>query len=586
MVEQFPVINVGNRQFPRYLPVEACQVLPGQISGAKLSGDQTRWMIGFACRKPSENADSIVGAGRKVLSLDPPRNAALKKNGLNVLPGLITVQARVLPPPQVRYSGGKMINTANGSWNLDKIQFHKGSKIGKWMYVWIRTRRDKPESSYDFNDATALLKTVEKFINVLRISGVSLTRENLLARRPIVDIASDPLAAANNNRLVLNCLESLWGSDNNTEMPRFILVILPYNDAAIYGTIKTFCDIKAGVHTVCVVGSKFAGEQPGYFANVAMKINLKAGGVNHVLDGPKLGVINDGNTMVVGIDVTHPSPQSEDTAPSVAGVVASIDKTLGQWPCALRHQKGRTEMVADLEEMFKSRLLLWRTHNKTLPKNILVYRDGVSEGQYQKVLDEELPLLRAACIRLYPPKEQPAISLIIVGKRHHVRFYPTKLNDADSKSGNCKNGTVVDRGVTDVRYWHFYLQAHACIKGTARSAHYYVLVDEIFRAKAKRSTDPSQRNAADALEQLTHNLCYLFGRATKAVSICPPAYYADLLCERSRLYLSRLFDPSTPTAPPTPSVASQPAVSPTGPDAARAADYAIHPRLRDSMFYI
>lgn len=42
---------------------------------------------------------------------------------------------------------------------------------------------------------------------------------------------------------------------------------------------------------------------------------------------------------------------------------------------------------------------------------------------------------------------------------------------------------------------------------------------------------------ADELQRFTHNLCYLFNRATKAVSICPPAYYADILCDRGRYYL-------------------------------------------------
>ena len=44
-------------------------------------------------------------------------------------------------------------------------------------------------------------------------------------------------------------------------------------------------------------------------------------------------------------------------------------------------------------------------------------------------------------------------------------------------------------------------------------------------------------------------MCYLFGRATKAVSICPPAYYADLVCERARCYLSNLFDASAGATP-------------------------------------
>lgn len=41
----------------------------------------------------------------------------------------------------------------------------------------------------------------------------------------------------------------------------------------------------------------------------------------------------------------------------------------------------------------------------------------------------------------------------------------------------------------------------------------------------------------------THDLCYLFGRASSAVSVCPPAYYADLVCERGRNYLYKIYAP-------------------------------------------
>jgi eukaryotic translation initiation factor 2C len=50
---------------------------------------------------------------------------------------------------------------------------------------------------------------------------------------------------------------------------------------------------------------------------------------------------------------------------------------------------------------------------------------------------------------------------------------------------------------------------------------------------------------ADQLDEFTHKLCYTFNRATKAVSICPPAYYADLLCERGRAYLFSLLAENT-----------------------------------------
>ena len=38
------------------------------------------------------------------------------------------------------------------------------------------------------------------------------------------------------------------------------------------------------------------------------------------------------------------------------------------------------------------------------------------------------------------------------------------------------------------------------------------------------------------MQNLTYEMCYLFGRSTGPVSIPPPVYYADLACERSRCY--------------------------------------------------
>jgi len=318
---------------------------------------------------------------------------------------------------------------------------------------------------------------------------------------------------------------------------------------------------------------------------------LKLGGINQLIDNKRLGIIDNDKTMVVGIDVTHPSPGSSSTAPSVAAMVASVDKRLGQWPAILRVQTSRQERVTDLAEMLKTRLHLWKSkgRHQSFPENILVYRDGVSEGQYNMVVDEELPLLRAACKELYPAPDQkkglPYFTIVIAGKRHHTRFYPTQESDAD-RSSNTKPGTVVDRGVTEARNWDFFLQAHAALQGTARPCHYYIVLDEIFRNLYKnKPVPPPFQNVADVLEDLTHSMCYLFGRATKAVSLCPPAYYADIACERARCYLSGVFD--SPSQSAASSVVGSSMAggggggAPVGND-----DVRIHQKLKDTMFYI
>jgi eukaryotic translation initiation factor 2C len=47
------------------------------------------------------------------------------------------------------------------------------------------------------------------------------------------------------------------------------------------------------------------------------------------------------NTMMVGIDVTHPGMGTQEGTPSIAAVVASVDDKFVQFPASLRIQKAQ-----------------------------------------------------------------------------------------------------------------------------------------------------------------------------------------------------------------------------------------------------
>lgn len=190
-----------------------------------------------------------------------------------------------------------------------------------------------------------------------------------------------------------------------------------------------------------------------------------------------------------------------------------------------------------------------KKNNGSLPKNIIFFRDGVSESQYNAVLDEEFRVMKAAFAKAYEKAQTtPNYTVIVVGKRHHTRFFLKTGQGLD----NPAPGTVVDRGVTEAWTWDFYLQAHKALKGTAKPAHYVVLHDEIFGPlpsgqptgllpsrgqKASAGKYPPGQGPADKLQQFVHNFCYLYGRCTKAVSLCPPVYYAHLLAERNARFI-------------------------------------------------
>ncbi|KAJ5761726.1 uncharacterized protein N7511_005108 [Penicillium nucicola] len=564
-----PVINVGPSDRPVYLPCEVCEVEPGQPASSKISGDQIASMRKFAVmgRKPGQNAQSIVSKGISMLGLGQPLNDTLSAFGVNTSTDLITVPGRVLPAPNVYYKEGKRlkeIRATAGSWNMRHVQLSKASTMRSWTYLYIERQGSRPI----FHHSGQLNASLEGFRKTSRDMGMQVNPHKV-GKRVV-------LTGENDATTIETAILQLQKQHN----PDFILGIIYKKDTSVYNCLKQVCDIRCGIRNVNVLAEKFVKPSDQYNANISLKINLKLGGANQTLRAADLGIISKGKTMLVGLDVTHPSPGSASFAPSVAGIVASVGSTLAQWPAEIRVQSARQEMIADLENLLVRRLRHWRSLNKDLPDNIIVYRDGVSEGQYNKVIDEELPLLQAACKTTYPAdqtkKGLPRFAIIVVGKRHNTRFYPTAEQDAIRD--NPIPGTVVDRGVSEARHWDFFLQAHAALQGTARPAHYFTVWDEIFHPD--HPSHMAGPGAADVLQDLTHKLCYMFGRATKAVSVCPPAYYADLVCARARCFLSDLFDPlSIESSGDTNFIERKMGMS-------RTADVVIHPNVAETMFYI
>ncbi|KAH6617949.1 ribonuclease H-like domain-containing protein [Chaetomium sp. MPI-SDFR-AT-0129] len=574
-----PLINVGTSKKPIYFVAEQCTLLPGQPLKARLSPSEADSMIRFACRSAPQNAQSITTAGRALLKLDG--NTLLDKFGLDVGKQLVTVKGRELTPPFVTYKQGSSpfnITPTDGGWLMKKVRvWQKGDEIKNWTYLVIHEQTGRLDMSPQ--------EAVASFGRFLRNDmGVNMN----MSPTPAAGYKTSDGSSAD--------LKKRFEAFAKSKI-QFVLVLLPSKDATLYNDVKKVGDVHTGIATVCVQQSmitKGKGQQ-GYFANVGLKVNLKFGGANHRVQD-KTQLVS--KTMFVGYDVTHPTnlpSGASDNAPSLVGLVSSLDENLAQWPAVAWEQKSRSEKVGDdkgkgsgdndnnnlkkeddnlFVENFKGRIRLWQRNNAgRLPDNIIIFRDGVSEGQFSMVINDELPHIRAACRAVYAANvKPPPITLIVSVKRHQTRFYPTDRNHMHPRSKSPKEGTIVDRGVTNVRHWDFFLQAHASLQGTARPAHYTVLVDEIFRANFGAQ-------AANRLEELTHDMCYAYGRATKAVSICPPAYYADLVATRARVHKSEFYE-DTKTV-----MSSRSGVTTTASEAEVAARR-VHPNLVNSMYYI
>ncbi|ORY07045.1 Piwi domain-containing protein [Clohesyomyces aquaticus] len=136
------------------------------------------------------------------------------------------------------------------------------------------------------------------------------------------------------------------------------------------------------------------GEVKDYMENVMVKVNLKRVGINYNVEGVDLS-----KTMVIGADVVHPSPGAFDGYPSIAAIVGSVDNTVRKCLGSVRVQDVN-KRDHEIKERVAGRLQPWMTEKEKkqglnrLRANTIYYRDGVSEGQYQKVSDVEIDAIQ------------------------------------------------------------------------------------------------------------------------------------------------------------------------------------------------
>ncbi|KAL1467844.1 hypothetical protein MTO96_041873, partial [Rhipicephalus appendiculatus] len=172
-----------------------------------------------------------------------------------------------------------------------------------------------------------------------------------------------------------------------------------------------------------------------------------------------------------------------------AACVASMDAIPSRYRASIRVQiqqqqaVARVEIIEDLKMMVKELLMAFYRETRLKPGKIIFYRDGVSEGQFGFVRDQELSAIREACLMLSPNGSYtPAVTFIVVQKRHHTRFMPVDPRDG-----------VVTPGYRE----------------RAGPAHYYVVHDDT-------------NFSSDELQKLSYYLCHTYARCAKSVSIPAP----------------------------------------------------------------
>ncbi|KAG2670876.1 hypothetical protein I3760_14G107600, partial [Carya illinoinensis] len=487
--ELLPALQAGSDHTnPTYLPMELCKIVAGQRYSRLSERQVITNLLRATCRRPRERENSI----KEIIKRNKFNEEELRVNeefGVKVKDELAVVDARVLPSPAIRYhdTGREPREQPRmGKWNMMNKKMINGGKV---------TDRDLP---FDFCD---------QLINMCSRKGMPRT-------------FGSPIRSAQSGQIE-RALMDIHKQFNWHSNFMIRICFLGLKDYSLFtGKIKRICETELGIVSQCcqpMEASKPHNNQ--YLENVSLKINVKVGGCNSVLDDAiqrNIPLLTDRPTI------------GKISIPSIAAVVASMDwPEVTQYRGIFSSQGHNQEIIQDLyklvqdpqmglvhEGMIRELLIAFRRSTGLKPHRITFYRDGVGESQISQ-----------ACLSL-EEGYLPPITFVVVQKRHHTRLFPINHNDRDQtdRSGNILPGTVIDTKICHPREFDFYLKSHAGILGTSRPIHYHVLYDE-------------NRFTADALQMLTNNLCYTYARCTRSVSIVPPAYYAHLAAFRARYYI-------------------------------------------------
>lgn len=466
--------------------------------------------------------------------------------GFEVDKNMTKLVGRVIGAPDLKLGAPRIVkvDVRNCDWNLLGKLFVDGKSVDRWALLDF-TDGDR----YNRLQATAFISNLRGRCRQLGIQMAEPLVYHVARMRDMSSVS-----------ILQKLLKNVEEESSKIAEGKLQLIVCPMTKKDPgYKNLKWVSETQIGVLTQCCLSGQANKGNDQYLANLCLKINAKLGGNNFELGGtgnPTHFHAED-HVMFIGADVNHPAPMNS-SCPSIAAVVGTVN-----WPSANKYaarvnpQTHRCERIVNFGAMCLDLIKTYaRFNNNVKPKRIVIFRDGVSEGQFEMVLgDELLDLMTTICDDNY----RPLITLVVAQKRHQTRLFVENEKDG-GRSGNIPPGTVVDTTIVHPHDFDFYLCSHYGGIGTSKPTHYYVLWDENFFT-------------SDQLQKLIYDMCFTYVRCTKPVSLVPPVYYADLVAYRGRMFQEVVME-------------TQFAKSSSSGASFDQSFYSLHPDLQNIMFFV
>ncbi|KAM5587205.1 hypothetical protein ABKV19_005911 [Rosa sericea] len=558
--KDIPCLDLGKNGRRNDTPLEFCVLVEGQrYPKEQLGRDAAIMLKNLSLVAPGVRENNIRNMVR---SGDGPCGGGIIQNfGIEVNMNMTQVTGRVIGPPELKMLdfGGKVtkvkVDNEKCQWNLVGKSLVEGKPIARWAVLDFSCN---DQDCYD-RDRLDPYQFIPKLITRCNKLGMRMEEPRLYETSSM-----RPFSSVNLLRELLETVNGKVLQEGKGHL-QLLVCVMSRKDPG-YKYLKWICETQIGIVTQCCLSKMATRPSDQFLANLALKINAKLGGSNVELIDRLPLFEGAGPVMFVGADVNHPAARNT-TSPSIAAVVATINwPAVNRYAARVRPQYHRTESISNFGDMVLELVESYFRINKVKPEKIVVFRDGVSEGQFDMVLNEELLDLKRA---LGTINYFPTITLIVAQKRHHTRLFQ------ENGRSNVSPGTVVDTRIVHPFEFDFYLCSHYGSLGTSKPTHYYVLWDE-------------HSFTSDQLQKLIYDLCFTFARCTKPVSLVPPVYYADLVAYRGRLYHETMTAGLSPGSVTSSSSSASSSSAPSTLSVGSLDDrfYKLHADLENIMFFI
>nr|ALI93846.1 Piwi [Holothuria glaberrima] len=436
-----------------------------------------------------------------------------KKWQVEFSPQLEEIQARILAPEdlyQLQSSRGQMGETcysyqqheADWSRSLRGNILRSAVNLDQWLFICPRREMNNGSS----------------FVDNLKKVGPPMGMQ-----------IADPEKVIINDDRIDSYVSTIRGSYGKHQL---VMCILTSARKERYDSIKKVCVNECPIPSQMILSKTIFKKNTlmSVATKVAMQLNCKLGGDLWRLDIPM------SDLMVVGIDCYH---DSSTRGRSAVGFVASMNKTLTKYHSRCTFQTTHQEIIDNLMYCMTACLKRYHEINKSYPQKIVVYRDGVGDGQLPAVVQHEVPQLED-CFSRVIPNYKPKLSVVIVKKRINNRFFlPSNGGGGGYRGGgrgdrggrggrgrggggddggmvNPPPGTVVDSVVTKSQLFDFFLVSQSVRQGTVSPTSYNVVKNGV-------GLKP------DHLQRLTYKLTHLYFNWPGTIRVPAPCLYAHKL---------------------------------------------------------